>query len=103
EISLLPSNRLGDSRLRGTTLSGSTPAARSLARLRIAEHITAPAQGSLLACRAQLWPGGTLTRWTTLKISGVPLSSFPLDQQSLVAPRPSSSSGKHSRHYSRGR
>ena len=46
---------------------GNPSAARSLAYLRIAASVTGgtPAQGSLPACRAQLWPGGFRTRRTT--------------------------------------
>jgi hypothetical protein len=51
--------------------------------------LPAPAQGSLPACWAQLWPDGTLTRWTTsrdFKAASPP--PFLLDQHCLVAPEP---------------
>ena len=47
-----------------------SPTARSLAALllRLFHHWN-PRKGSLLACRAQLWPGGIRTRGTTNRIS----------------------------------
>lgn len=69
-----------------THLSAPTHAAHSLACLRIAGYLTAPAQGSPPACRAQLWPGGIRTRWTAYRISEVPLL-LPPDQSYLVASR----------------
>jgi hypothetical protein len=35
-------------------------------------------KGSLPACRAQLWPGGFRTRWTTHRISRSVATSFPI-------------------------
>ena len=42
-------------------------------------------KASLPTCRAQLWPGGFRTRWTTHRISEVSSPPFPSDQPCLVA------------------
>ena len=61
--------------LKGPSAPGISALSRPLSR---SPHVCAPthhppglprtAQGSLPACRAQLWPGGVGTRWTTYRI-----------------------------------
>ena len=62
--------------LKGPSAPGISALSRPLSR---SPHVCVPthhqpvlprtAQGSLPACRAQLWPGGFRTRWTTYRIS----------------------------------
>jgi hypothetical protein len=66
---MVPS-RLGDGRFRGQLTRPTCSRAYASP-----DPLPNPAQGSLPACRAQLWPDGFRTRWTTNRISEVPLSS----------------------------
>ena len=76
--------------LKGPSAPGMSALSRPLSR---SPHVGAPthhrsvlprtAQGSLPACRAQLWPGGFRTRWTTYRISE--RNTFLSSQQTSIA------------------
>jgi len=86
--SLLPSGSTIPWALGNLQFRGCTHTARVFVCLRIAgEHRCSLAQGSLPACRAQLWPDGFRTRWTTSRnFMNHRMSSFLSDQHCLVAP-----------------